>query len=143
RVEEAVAAVNGLIAQGMDWVDIGRLIEKEQGRHNAVAQMIKLPLKLHENTVTLLLSEYDEPVEEEEMVDETDSEASDSDADDNPTAGTARNNAKPETKPLTIDIDLALSPWANARQYYDQKRTAAEKKERTAQASQKALKSTE
>lgn len=27
RVEEAVAAVNGLIAQGMDWLDIGRLIE--------------------------------------------------------------------------------------------------------------------
>ena len=65
RVEEAVAAVNGLIAQGMDWVDIGRLIENEQKRQNAVAQTIKLPLKLHENTVTLLLSGYDDVADDE------------------------------------------------------------------------------
>ncbi|KAK3626795.1 hypothetical protein LTR56_019613 [Elasticomyces elasticus] len=142
RVEEAVAAVNGLIAQGMDWVDIGRLIENEQGRSNAVAQMIKLPLKLHENTVTLLLSEYDEQDDDEEMADETDSEASDSE--DDTVKPTNHNKPKVEHKqPLAIDIDLALSAWVNARQYYDQKRTAAEKKERTAQASQKALKSTE
>ncbi|KAK0320246.1 hypothetical protein LTR82_008763 [Friedmanniomyces endolithicus] len=143
RVEEAVAAVNGLVAQGMDWVDIGRLIEKEQSRHNTVAQMIKLPLKLHENTVTLSLSEYDALKEEEDMADVTDNEASDSDDDFDTTGTSVRKNAKPETKQLAIDIDLALSPWVNARQYYDQKRTAAEKKERTAQASQKALKSTE
>ncbi len=37
RTEEAVAAINGLIAQGMDWVDIGRLVENEQARHNPVA----------------------------------------------------------------------------------------------------------
>ena len=41
RVEEACAAVNGLIAQGMDWVDIGKLIENEQTRSNIVAQMVK------------------------------------------------------------------------------------------------------
>lgn len=139
RVEEAVAAVNGLIAQGMDWEDIGRLIENEQSRQNPVAQTIKLPLKLHENTVTLLLSGYDD-VADEEMADETDSEASDSDSEDAP-AGKGR--AKPEDKRLAVDIDLAQSPWANARLYYDQRRTATVKQEKTAQASVKALKSTE
>lgn len=139
RVEEAVAAVNGLIAQGMDWVDIGRLIENEQARQNPVAQTIKLPLKLQENTATLLLSGYDD-VGEEEMADETDSEASDSEAEDTP-AGKGR--PKAEDKRLAIDIDLAQSPWANARLYYDQRRTATVKQEKTAQASQKALKSTE
>ncbi|KAK5124515.1 hypothetical protein LTR85_001732 [Meristemomyces frigidus] len=139
RVEEAVAAVNGLIAQGMDWVDIGHLIENEQGRQNAVAEMIKLPLKLHENTVTLLLSEFDEP-EDEDMADETDSEASDSEDD---AAAPVKKPAKPEDKRLAIDIDLALSPWSNARQYFDQRKNAAVKQEKTAQASQKALKSTE
>jgi predicted ribosome quality control (RQC) complex YloA/Tae2 family protein len=44
---------------------------------------------------------------------------------------------------LTIDIDLGLSPWANASQYYDQKKQASEKAERTAQSSTKALKSHE
>ena len=139
RVEEAVAAVNGLIAQGMDWVDIGRLIENEQARQNPVAQTIKTPLKLNENTVTLLLSGYDD-VADEDMADETDSEASDSEAEDTP-AGKGR--AKPEDKRLAVDIDLAQSPWANARLYYDQRRTATVKQEKTAQASVKALKSTE
>ena len=137
RVEEAVAAVNGLIAQGMDWVDIGQLIGNEQGRRNPVAQTIKLPLKLHENTVTLLLSEFDD-VEEDEMADETESEASD-DEDDS----SQQPSKKSEDRQLAIDIDLAQSAWANARQYYDQKRSAAVKQEKTTQASQKALKSTE
>ena len=136
RVEEAVAAVNGLVAQGMDWVDIGRLIQNEQARHNAVAETIKLPLKLQENTVTLLLSEFDTVEPEEEYADETESEGSDDESAPPPP------NVS-QDKRLTVDIDLAQSAWANARQYYDQKRTAAEKKERTAQASQKALKNTE
>jgi predicted ribosome quality control (RQC) complex YloA/Tae2 family protein len=46
RVQEAMDAVNGLIAQGMDWVEIGKLIELEQKRHNPVASIIKLPLKV-------------------------------------------------------------------------------------------------
>lgn len=142
RIEEAVAAVNGLIAQGMDWVDIGRLIENEQSRHNAVAEMIKLPLKLHENTVTLLLSGYDD-VDDEEFADETDSEPSDSEDEDHQVASTAQPPAKAHEKRLAVDIDLAVSPWANSRRYFDQKRTAAVKQEKTAQASQKALKSTE
>jgi predicted ribosome quality control (RQC) complex YloA/Tae2 family protein len=141
RVEEAVAAVNGLIAQGMDWVDIGRLIENEQKRQNAVAQTIKLPLKLHENTVTLLLSGYDDVADDdEEMADETDSQASDSESEEKPAA---KGRAKPEDKRLAVDIDLAQSPWANARLYYDQRRTATVKQEKTVQASVKALKSTE
>lgn len=137
RVEEAVAAVNGLIAQGMDWEDIGRLIENEQKRHNAVAELIKLPLKLHENTVTVLLAEMDD-VDDDDMANETDSEPSDSE-DEAPQSSSKR----PDDKRLAIDIDLAASGWSNARQYYDQRRSAATKQERTAQASQKALKSTE
>ncbi|GAB7344552.1 hypothetical protein MBLNU457_2377t1 [Dothideomycetes sp. NU457] len=138
RVEEATAAVNGLIAQGMDWVEIGRLIEMEQKKHNLVAEMIKLPLKLHENTVTLKLSGWTADEEDDEMADETDSEASDSDEEQTPA------KQKPvEDKRLAVDIDLSLSPWSNARQYYDQRKTAAIKQDKTQQASAKALKSTE
>ncbi|EME42383.1 hypothetical protein DOTSEDRAFT_73267 [Dothistroma septosporum NZE10] len=139
RVEEAVAAVNGLIAQGMDWVDIGRLIENEQKRHNPVAEMIKLPLKLHENTATLLLSELADA--DDEDMDETDSEPSDSEDEDH--QANIKKSFVPEDERLTVDIDLAASGWSNARQYYDQRRTAATKQEKTAQAAQKALKSTE
>lgn len=138
RVEEACAAVNGLIGQGMDWIDIGKLIENEQKRGNVVAHMIKLPLKLYENTVTLLL---DEPgAEEEESDEEVDETASEADSEDEAT--TAKKHVEKE-KRLNIDIDLARTPWANARAYYDQKKTAAQKETKTIAASEKALKSME
>ena len=141
RVEEASAAVNGLIGQGMDWVDIGKLIENEQKRGNAVAQLVKLPLKLEENTVTLLL---DEPSFEPE--DEDEGYESDRTEDDYDSEGEEEAN-RPETqtveKRLAIDIDLGLGPWQNARVYYDEKKKAATKEEKTMAAATRALKSTE
>ncbi|CZT50730.1 related to DUF814 domain protein [Rhynchosporium secalis] len=138
RVQEAMDAVNGLIAQGMDWVEIGKLVEIEQKRHNPVATIIKLPLKLQENTITLLLDE-EEVFEDDESADETGSDVSDSEDD----APKKESKQKVTEKRLIIDINLALSPWANAREYYDQKRTAAEKEQKTLQSSSKALKSQE
>ncbi|KAF4768439.1 hypothetical protein N7455_000133 [Penicillium solitum] len=139
RVQEAMDAVNGLVAQGMDWGEIARLIEMEQGRGNPVAQTIKLPLKLYENTVTLLLGEAGDDEDEEEEFSSSDEEDSDSENEAEQETG----HAERESKQLTIDIDLGLSPWANASQYYDQKKQASEKEQRTTQSSSKALKSHE
>ncbi|KAI9789041.1 MAG: hypothetical protein M1816_006396 [Peltula sp. TS41687] len=139
KVQEAINATNGLIAQGMDWVEIARLIEMEQSRQNPVAEMIKLPLKLYENTVTLLLDEMNEDDELDFLGDETESEVSDSDEENDlkrPTKSKVDNR-------LTVDIDLGVTPWANARQYYDQKRNAAEKEQKTLQQSTKAYKNME
>ncbi|KAH7390342.1 putative nuclear export mediator factor Nemf [Cadophora sp. MPI-SDFR-AT-0126] len=138
RVQEAMDAVNGLIAQGMDWVEIGKLVEIEQKRNNPVASIIKLPLKLQENTITLLLDE-EEFAEDDEPAYETGSDVSDSEDE----APKKESKQKAVEKRLTIDISLALSPWANAREYYDQKRSAAEKEQKTLQSSTKALKSQE
>ncbi|KAL4807286.1 telomere recombination-domain-containing protein [Aspergillus unguis] len=136
RVQEAMDAVNGLIAQGMDWVEIARLIEMEQSRGNPVASIIKLPLKLYENTITLLLREAGDEGEEAEELFSSDDSEDESEEEREPS---------PQKKPqgLTIDIDLGLTPWANATQYYDQKRTAAVKAEKTTQSSAMALKSHE
>ncbi|KAF7587552.1 hypothetical protein BBP40_007063 [Aspergillus hancockii] len=137
RVQEAMDAVNGLIAQGMDWVEIARLIEMEQSRGNPVARLIKLPLKLYENTITLLLGEAgDEEDEGDELFSSDESE----DSEDEQEAG---EDSQQASTVLTIDIDLGLSPWANATQYYEQKKVAAVKEQRTAQSSTKALKSHE
>jgi len=138
RVQEAMDAVNGLVAQGMDWSEIARLIEMEQGRGNPVAQVIKLPLKLYENTITLLLGEAGDEGEDKEFSSSDESDSG-SDNDEEEQAG----RAERESKLLTIDIDLGLSPWANASQYYDQKKQASEKEQRTTQSSAKALKSHE
>lgn len=135
RVQEAMDAVNGLIAQGMDWVEIARLIEMEQGRGNPVARIIKLPLKLYENTITLVLGEASE---EQDAADDLFWDESEEESESE-----EQEAARKASEMLTIDIDLGLSPWANATQYYEQKKIAAVKEQKTAQSSTKALKSHE
>lgn len=135
RVQEAMDAVNGLLAQGMDWVDIGKLIEREQRRGNAVAEIIVLPLNLAENTITLLLG--GEEMEAEPTDEGYDSDASSESEDDESKEDTE------EPEKLAIDINLGLSPWANAGEYYDERRTATAKEQKTAEQSQIALKNAE
>lgn len=137
RVQEAMDAVNGLIAQGMDWVEIGKLIELEKKRQNPIAEMIK-SLKLQENTITLLLHEGDDDEDDEGY--ETDSTVSESDDEEESKQPVAKNQ---EDKRLTVDINLGISVWKNSREYYDSKRSAAFKEQKTLESSSKALKSTE
>lgn len=137
RVEEAIAAVNGLIAQGMDWVQVARLIEGEQKRGNAVAEIIQLPLKLYDNTITLKLRETEFENNDVGFTGFSDDE------DDETDEEREKTDDQSAEKPLSIDVDLSLSAYANAGSYYDQKRTAAEKETKTLKSSAKALKSTE
>ncbi|KAF1816664.1 hypothetical protein P152DRAFT_470658 [Eremomyces bilateralis CBS 781.70] len=137
RVEEATKAINSLIAQGMDWVDIERLIKAEQERGNPTALTIKPPLKLNENAITLILQEVGDGDSEEQNkywdADETDSEESSTDRD-------AEDSSQPKPSAIEVDVRLDLSGWANARQYYDQKKVASAKEQRTVESSTVALK---
>lgn len=142
KVQEASIAVNALISQSMDWQEIASLIGMEQERHNLVAEMIKLPLNLHENTITLLLSEVTYEDEEDFYGNETGSDVSDSETDLQPSPEAPKAPKLADNR-LAVEIDLALSPWSNARQYYEQKRSAAVKELKTFQSSEKALRSTE
>ncbi|KAI1008103.1 Ribosome quality control complex subunit 2 [Podosphaera aphanis] len=137
RVQEAMDAINGLIAQGMDWVEIGKLVEVEQRRKNPVASIIKLPLKLHENTISLML---DEAVFDDELTYETDSDVSESEEESSIAPSL---KGKVVDKRLVIDVDLGISPWANARSYFDERRNAIHKEVRTLKSSSQALKSQE
>ncbi|KAK0655859.1 fibronectin-binding protein A N-terminus-domain-containing protein [Cercophora newfieldiana] len=136
RVQEAMDAVNGLLQQGMDWEDINKLVEREQRMHNPVAEIIKLPMNLKESTVTMWLGEGEEEEADEEMdFDyETDEEVAEI-----PEA----EKAKSADKRLAIDINLKISPWNNAKEYYEQKRSAAGKEKKTVLQSAMALKNAE
>ncbi|KAI8632920.1 hypothetical protein F5Y19DRAFT_419471 [Xylariaceae sp. FL1651] len=138
RVQEAMDAVNGLIHQGMDWEDIGKLVERERQRGNPVAAIIALPLKLHENTITVLLGEAEEDEEEDEAY-ETDS----SDDSDSGFGGSISTKQKSQDRQLAVDINLGISPHSNAREYYDERKMAAVKEEKTKQQSEMALKNAE
>lgn len=140
RVREAMDAVNGLIQQGMDWEDIGNLVDRERRRNNPVAAIIVPPLKLYENTITVLLGEEDEGVEDDDdNASDTDSVASD----DSGYAATEASAKNAQEIRLSVDINLGLSPYANAREYYGERKMAAVKEQKTVLQSDMALKSAE
>ncbi|KAF4335836.1 RNA-binding ous to eukaryotic snRNP [Fusarium beomiforme] len=138
RVQEAMDAVNGLLNQGMDWVDVGKLVEREKKRHNPVAEIIKLPLNLSENIITLELAEEEfEPEEDDPYETDDDNSALDDDQ------GISSAKGKQANKALIVEVNLSLSPWSNAREYFDQRKTAAVKEEKTQQQASRALKNAE
>lgn len=117
-VDKAILAIQSAIASQLSWPDIQELVKEAQANGDAVASSIK-QLKLEINHISLLLK------------DPYDCDTNDS--------GDESNN----DESIIVDIDLALSAWANARRYYDMKRSAAQKEQKTIDASQKALKSAE
>ncbi|KAF8453500.1 fibronectin-binding protein A N-terminus-domain-containing protein [Terfezia claveryi] len=138
KVEEAIASVNSLLYQGVDWKGIDIMINNARMAGNPVAELVG-GLKLTEGVITLLLAE--EGAEGEEELDEESRDVSESEeeSDDDKMAS----KKEKEQEKLRIDVKLVLSGWANAREYYSEKKTAAVKEERTMQASTKALKSAE
>jgi predicted ribosome quality control (RQC) complex YloA/Tae2 family protein len=138
RVQEAMDAVNGLLNQGMDWVDIGKLVEREKKRHNPVAEIIKLPLNLAENLITLELAEEEFEPEEDDPYETDDDDSAIGDDE-----GSSAAKGKQTSKALNVEINLGLSPWSNAREYFDQRKSAASKEEKTQQQASRALKNAE
>ena len=113
-VDNAILAVQSAVANQMSWQDIQVLVKEAQAKGDPVASAIK-QLKLESNHITLLLSDPYEDSDEDE----------------------------PELKPQTVDINLAHSAFSNATRYYDQKRSAAKKQQKTLESQGKALKSAE
>ncbi|CAN6674483.1 ribosome quality control complex subunit 2 [Trichomonascus vanleenenianus] len=134
-VEEAAEAVRGLLRQSMDWVDIEKLIKLEKSRDNPVAEVIALPLNLKKNKISVILPD---PTVDHEIENEDAEDSGFSSDEEEESAATSR--AVPKVK---VEIDLGLSAWANASNYFDVKKTAAAKQERTIQSADQAYKSAE
>lgn len=139
KVEEAISSVNALIYQGVDWKGIEVMISNARRAGNPVAELVG-GLRLAEGVISLSLAE--EGAEEDEASDNEDADVSESEEESDDEVESAKKN-KNEQQKLRIDVKLALSGWANAREYYSEKKTAAVKEEKTIQASNKALKNTE
>ena len=112
-VDNAILAIQSAVANQMAWPDIKILLKEAESRGDPVASAIK-QLKLEINHVSLLLHD---PYQDSDN--------------------------EPELKPMLIDIDLAHTAFGNARRYYNQKRSAAKKQQKTIESHDKALKSAE
>ena len=128
-VQAALDAVNEQLQQGVDWENLGHIIENS-ANSNPVAAMFKLPLHIAEGYVTLTLDENPEDDWEEEFYED---EEADYKYDEN----------EKERSTLDVDVKLALSAWGNAREYYDQKRVAAVKEQKTKEVTSMALRNAE
>ncbi|EPE04629.1 serologically defined colon cancer antigen 1 [Ophiostoma piceae UAMH 11346] len=128
-VQAALDAINEQLQQGVDWENLGHIIENS-ANSNPVAAMFKLPLHIAEGYVTLTLDENPEDGWEEEFYED---EEADYKYDEN----------EQERSTLDVDVKLALSAWGNAREYYDQKRVAAVKEQKTKEVTSMALRNAE
>ncbi|MCL4130407.1 UNVERIFIED_CONTAM: hypothetical protein GTU68_067007, partial [Idotea baltica] len=127
-VEGALLVVRSALANQIDWRHIQELLDEAQSRGDAIACSIRA-LKLDSNTITLWLSDpYDR--DENDMLLDSDEERE---------PGTESE----KMRPMAVDINLDLSSLANARKYYNMKRQAAVKEQKTIDASYKAIKSAE
>lgn len=113
-VEQCISIFRNIRSEHVDWNELAQQIKTEKENGNPIALMIH-KLKLLENKVTLYLSDTF-LVEDEDEYD----------------------------KPAEIvDIDIGITAHANARAYYDKKKLAIEKNEKTRAASAAALQSAE
>ncbi len=138
------AAVLKALAQGMDWDQLEEVVERERDRDNPVAVAIS-KLKLDQNTITLRLAMA--------MSDNDDSDGND-DSNDSNDSSSGYGNEEPKRKNrktreekrldfFEVDLDLDLSVHQNISAYYDTKKAAVEKRNRTQKASSKAIKAAE
>lgn len=118
-VDNAILAIRSAIASQLPWPEIQNLVKSAQANKDRVATAIR-QLKLEKNHISLYL---------------TDPYITEDDGD--------QYEVEDKLEATVIDIDLGLSAYANATRYYDQKRTAAKKQQRTIESSTKALKSAE
>ena len=115
-VNGVLDAINEALASGMDWRELEVMIKAEKRAGNPVAGMIH-SLQLHENSATILLSNYLD-------ADEGDDEAL----------------TRPATK---VMVDLSLSAYSNACVHYDTKKKHAAKQVKTLAANEQAIKAAE
>ncbi|KAJ3086652.1 hypothetical protein HK102_012770, partial [Quaeritorhiza haematococci] len=144
EVEAVIHAVRQLIASGIDWVDLEEIIKEERRRRNPVAMSI-VGLKLDVAMVTVALKNPDYVSEDEadDDSDESDDDSSDDDDDEDKQSKRKGKNDHGVDRTINVDIDIYSSAFANARRYYETKKTAAVKQEKTLKAAEKAIKSAE
>lgn len=145
-VDRAIQVVRSALANQIDWTEIGLIVKEAQAQGDPVASAIK-ELKLHTNHVTMLLRNPYLLSEEED--DDVDGDVTVEKNENEPLKGKKKKQKnkqlqKPQkNKPLLVDVDLSLSAYANAKKYYDHKRYAAKKTQKTVEAAEKAFKSAE
>ncbi|XP_063039694.1 ribosome quality control complex subunit NEMF-like [Engraulis encrasicolus] len=145
-VERALQVVRSALANQVDWAEIGLIVKEAQTAGDPVACAIK-ELKLQTNHITMLLKNpyigSDDEEQEEEVEEVVEMQEPQKKNKKNKKKEKEQRGKLQKNKPMLVDVDLSLSAYANAKKYYDHKRSAAKKEQKTVEAAQKAFKSAE
>ncbi|XP_048830455.1 ribosome quality control complex subunit NEMF-like [Brienomyrus brachyistius] len=141
-VERALQVVQSALANQVDWTEIGLIVKEAQAAGDPVACAIK-ELKLQTNHITMLLRNPYIDSEEEDRVDVGEMEEAEGQKSKKKKKSKIQKNKVQQNKAMMVDVDLSLSAYANAKKYYDHKRNAAKKEQKTVEAAEKAFKSAE
>ncbi|KAJ3176325.1 hypothetical protein HDU87_005367 [Geranomyces variabilis] len=143
-VDSIINTVRSFIASGMDWTDLEDLVKEEKKKGNPVASVItKLRLDVGMVTIQLRDTDWTDSDDDDDDADETDSEADSVDENEDENGKQAAKPAPKEPTLLSVDLDIYMSAFANARRYYDTKKGAAVKQDKTLQAAEKVIKAAE
>nr|XP_023684122.1 nuclear export mediator factor NEMF isoform X1 [Paramormyrops kingsleyae] len=141
-VERALQVVQSALANQVDWTEIGLIVKEAQAAGDLVACAIK-ELKLQTNHITMLLQNPYIDSEEEDREDVGEMEEAKGQKSKKKNKSKIQKNKFQKNKAMMVDVDLSLSAYANAKKYYDHKRNAAKKEQKTVEAAEKAFKSAE
>jgi len=131
-VERAITIIQSALSSGLDWNELAEIVREEKLNGDRIANLIhKLKLSTNEIQLRLGPSDLDAPPSPF-FADDSDTVSEEDDED-----------AQAESDILLIDIDIGLSAYANARNYYERRKLAAHKRERTKETTQKARKTAE
>ncbi|XP_040916388.1 nuclear export mediator factor NEMF-like [Toxotes jaculatrix] len=139
-VERALQVVRSALANQVDWTEIGIIVKEAQVAGDPVASAIK-ELKLQTNHITMLLK--NPYITEEDLDEEEKNDVIEEKGKKNKNKDKGQNKKLQRNKPMLVDVDLGLSAYANAKKYYDSKRSAEKKEQKTIEAADKAMKSAE
>ena len=139
EIEDCRSSIQALIDQQMDWQNINKLIEVERRRGNPTAMMIK-SLNLLKHEFTVLLSDEKESVDDE---DEEEDESEDESDSDSASENTYKESEGRKTNMISVSIDIRESAFANSTRYFDAKKNAREKQEKTKENAAIAIKNSE
>ncbi|XP_062903290.1 ribosome quality control complex subunit NEMF-like [Mobula hypostoma] len=142
-VDKAIEVIRSALANQIDWTEIGSIVKEAQEQEDPVACSIK-ELKLNSNHITMLLKNPYVTDDEDQDVDLDESaEKEQTKSKKKKNKNKQQKNLLQKNKPVLVDVDLSLSAYGNAKKYYDQKRHAAKKEQKTVEAAEKAFKSAE
>jgi predicted ribosome quality control (RQC) complex YloA/Tae2 family protein len=139
-VDAIIQTINGYIARQIDWNALADLVKQEKKKGNPLASMIH-KLKLEQNAVVVLLYTPDDKYDESDDAAE-EAESSDEEGEEGEEK-LEKADAREVKEATAIEIDLSISAHKNSEKYFTATKKATDKKQKTMDAANLAMKRAE